>query len=129
MNTSNDTVVIKKKTKKSKKALKIIALILAIVIVFSTIATGLFAVGVYFLFFRDKTDYTQLGSNVLVGKFTDRKIDDVDSAILAVKDVADTLNLGNAADELTEIHTNTVDNLTYYRLQQNYKGPNRSGLR
>lgn len=65
-------------------------------------------------------DQTQFST--LIGKFTEREIIDESSAILAVQDVAEDLGLENAAAELTAKSTNTVDNLTYYRLQQNYQG-------
>lgn len=115
-----------KNIEKKKSALKIVALLLAVTVLLSAVATG-----VYFLFFRDslpnnpnnnlsENPTSQFGT--LVGKFTDREIKDEESAILAVQDVADYLGLKNAAAELTPKTTNTVDNLTYYRLQQNYKG-------
>ena len=61
-------------------------------------------------------------SNMIAGKFTDREIKGVEDAILAVQDVKEELGLTNAVEELTVATTNTVDNITYYRLQQNYKG-------
>ena len=61
-------------------------------------------------------------SNIIGGKFTDREIKSAEDAILAVQDVKEELALTNAVEELTVATTNTVDNITYYRLQQNYKG-------
>jgi len=58
----------------------------------------------------------------IVGKFTEEKITDGESAILAVQSVASDLGLDNATDELTVKKEDTVGNLTYYRLQQNYQG-------
>ena len=62
------------------------------------------------------------GMNTLVGQFTDREIKNESAAISAVQDVAKELGLENAAKELTAKSTNTVDGLTYYKLQQNYQG-------
>ena len=58
----------------------------------------------------------------LTGKFTDIKIVDETTAIQAAQDVAQQLNLDNAADELTLKNQTQVNGFTYYRLQQNYKG-------
>lgn len=60
--------------------------------------------------------------SILDGKFTETKVTDVESAIKAVQEGAEKLGLSNAAQELTFSSMNTVDGLTYYRLQQNYKG-------
>lgn len=60
--------------------------------------------------------------STLTGKFTDREIKSEEAAILAVQDVKEELGLTNAVDELSVQSTNTIDNLTYYRLQQNYNG-------
>lgn len=54
--------------------------------------------------------------------FSGMTVVDEASAIEAAKAAAKDLKLGNAADELTAKKTTTVDDLTYYRLQQNYKG-------
>ena len=88
-------------------------------------------IGMYFLFFKDRSAIhpddplsenktSQFGT--LVGKFTDREIKNEESAVLAMQDIAEELGLTNAVEELTPKSTNTVDNLTYYRLQQNYQG-------
>lgn len=60
--------------------------------------------------------------DVLVGQFTDRTITDARAAIAAVKDASEKLGLTNATDELTVKSESVVENLTYYRLQQNYNG-------
>ncbi len=66
----------------------------------------------------DQTETKQFQS--LTGKFTDIKVTDADSAVAAAKDAANFLGLENAAEELTLKSENTVDGITYYRLQQNY---------
>lgn len=60
--------------------------------------------------------------SILDRKFTETKVTDVESAIKAVQEGAEKLGLSNAAQEVTFSSMNTVDGLTYYRLQQNYKG-------
>ncbi len=59
---------------------------------------------------------------LLEAGFTDIKIIDETSAILAAKEATQMLELGNSADELTVKSINGVDGVTYYRLQQNYYG-------
>jgi Zn-dependent metalloprotease len=71
---------------------------------------------------QDTPEIQPTAFNTLVGTFTNREIKDEASAILAVQDVAKDLGYTNATDELTTVSVNTVDNLTYYRLQQNYQG-------
>lgn len=66
--------------------------------------------------------YTVSNYGTIQGKFTDISINNEENAIEAVRDAAEILGLGNAAEELTVNRTDTVDNLTYYRLDQNYKG-------
>ena len=104
-----------------KVSIKIIALVLGMAMLVSVAGLSL-----YFLRSRDGKEpgEANLESNfqTITGKFTERQITDGESAILAVKDVAEDLGLGNAVEELTVASENTVDNLTYYRLQQNYKG-------
>ena len=60
--------------------------------------------------------------NIISGKFTDIAVTDEASAIAAAKDAADQMGLSNAADELDVKSISTADDLTYYRLQQNYQG-------
>ena len=66
--------------------------------------------------------YTVSNYGTIQGKFTDISINNEENAIEAVRDAAEILGLGNAAEELTVNRTDTVDNLTYYHLDQNYKG-------
>lgn len=66
--------------------------------------------------------YTVSNYGTIQGKFTDISINNEENAIEAVRDAAEILGFGNAAEELTVNRTDTVDNLTYYRLDQNYKG-------
>ena len=58
----------------------------------------------------------------IVGKFTEREINDSETAILAVQDIKEDLGLTNAVDELTVNSVNSVEKVTYYKLQQNYNG-------
>ena len=106
--------------KKGNRGIQIIALILVAVLLLSGIGIGLWIAFAP----KDETPapITQSGFSTLVGKFTDREIKDESAAILAVKDVSKELGFTNAAEELSVKTTNTVDNLTYYRLQQNYQG-------
>ncbi len=109
---------------KKKLGIKTISIILAAAILLSAAGMGLCAL---FSGRKDSKsakadDYVQTAPGTLVGKFTDRKIEDADEAILAVQDVAKDLGFTNATDELSVVSTNTVDELTYYRLQQNYQG-------
>lgn len=60
--------------------------------------------------------------NSIAGRFTDILVTDDISAIRAAQEAATLLELENAADELTVAKTSVVEDLTYYRLQQNYKG-------
>ena len=100
--------------------IRVIAFVLAAALLISGVGIGLY------IHFSDKpddsTENVNSSFNTIVGKFTDRKIEDEDSAILAVQDVAEELGLENATEELTLKSANTVDNLTYHRLQQNYQG-------
>ena len=100
------------------KTARIVALIIVASIVLSTAGVGLYVL----LAHKDPVAPEVTQYNTLVGKFTDREIVNADSAILAVKDVAEDLGFTNAVEELTPQSTNTVDNLTYYRLRQNYQG-------
>lgn len=56
------------------------------------------------------------------GKFTLIKVVDGDSAIAAAQEVAKNSGLEKAANELSIVNVNTIDGVTYYRLQQNYNG-------
>ena len=102
-------------TIKSKPWIAIIAIVLVLAIVIGTISI------VSICFQKDDPTANDLQLPI-VGKFTDKKITDGQSAIQAVQEVADDLGLENAADELTVKREDTVGELTYYRLQQNYKG-------
>lgn len=62
-------------------------------------------------------EFIQIG-----GKFTSVIVVDSDSAIAAAQEVAKNVGLGSAANELSVANINTVDGVTYYRLQQNYNG-------
>ena len=65
----------------------------------------------------EETDFS-----ILDGSFTQIKVTDEKSAIKAVQEGAEQLGLSNAAEELTLSNMNSVDDLTYYRLRQNYQG-------
>ena len=54
--------------------------------------------------------------------FTDRFVTDADSAIQAAADAAPVLGLQDAEEELAVQSINTVDDVTYYRMQQYYEG-------
>lgn len=102
-------------TVKQKPLIGIVAIVLVLAIVVGTVSI----VSICFQKDDPKIDNLQLP---IVGKFTDKKITDGKSAIKAVQEIADDLGLENAAEELTVKREDTVGELTYYRLQQNYKG-------
>ena len=102
-------------TVKKKPWIGIVAIVLVLAIIIGTIS-------IISVCFR-KNDPEQGGLQLpIVGKFTNKKITDGRSAIKAVQEIADDLGLENATDELTVKREDTVGELTYYRLQQNYKG-------
>lgn len=118
-----------KNTKKKKAFFRMIALLLCFAILISSVSGIL----VYF----DVVDIPFISSalkslgiksdedsqfNSLTAKFTNIKIIDEASAIEAAQEATQQLGLGNAADELSPKNQTQVDGLTYYRLQQNYKG-------
>lgn len=100
------------KNKRSKKLLAVCIPLVAVII----------CAAVFLPWLSDSDGVSEAEFNTVVGKFTDREINSVDSAILAVCDVAEELGLSNATAELSEKSVTTVDGITYYRLQQNYKG-------
>lgn len=63
-----------------------------------------------------------IGHIQIGGKFTSINVVDSNSAIAAAQEVAKNCGLKNAANELSVANINTVDGITYYRLQQNYNG-------
>jgi Zn-dependent metalloprotease/uncharacterized protein YegL len=67
-------------------------------------------------------DVVQQNSISLDGTFTNQKVTDVTSAMEVARDGAEQLSLGDALDDLSEIYTETIEDQTYYRLQQNYNG-------
>lgn len=97
--------------------------IIGIITAAAVLLAALVAVCVVLLFGklknREKPDSEQTSAN---GIMEDLEITDEDTANLAAQRAAAAMNLGNAADELTLEQSNTVDNLTYYRFQQNYQG-------
>lgn len=97
---------------------KLIALIIFAVLLITSITTAIL------LTTSDNNEeaYTVTNFGTIQGKFTDISINDEDSAIAAIRDASEILGLGNAVEELTANRTDTVDNLTYYRISQNYKG-------
>ena len=50
------------------------------------------------------------------------RVRSAEDAIAVLSDRAEDLGYTNALSELTELHTNTVEGHSYYRLQQNYNG-------
>lgn len=114
--------------KKKHILIKWIAIVLAVAIV---LGAGLGVLAYYGIMdvplisdivnsFKNDEDEDSFSS--ISGKFTDIKIVDEDSAIEAAKDASKKLDLKNATDELTLISKNSVNNLNYYRLQENYNG-------
>ncbi len=66
---------------------------------------------------KPDSNFIQIG-----GKFTSIKVVDSNSAIAAAQEAAKNAGLETAANELSVANINSVDEITYYRLQQNYNG-------
>ncbi|MDD7738789.1 MAG: VWA domain-containing protein [Fusicatenibacter sp.] len=134
----------KKKRKQEKwakltfgqKLRKILLKLLLWVIFLALLAGGIFIFFVYFHFVEvpavskllnsfgivSEEDSDRTGFYCLDAGFTNVVVVDEASAISAAKDAAKTLGLDHAADELTIQSIQTVDDATYYRMQQNYNG-------
>lgn len=56
------------------------------------------------------------------GRFTDRAVNSGADAVAAVGDIAPLFGVRNASEELSPIGETTYDGITYYRMQQTYKG-------
>lgn len=125
----------KKALKKAKRKKRIFLRIVAIFLCLAILTSGVAGVLVYFdivdipfvssvvklLRIVDKDEI--MNDNIqITGKFTNVKVVDGNSAIAAVEDIAEQIKLDNAIEELTVKSINTIDEMTYYRLQQNYKG-------
>lgn len=133
----------KKRRKKEKRAtmsfgqktkrffLKLLAVIVALAIITGSVSCAL----VYFdvanipfvekfmgLFGYEKEEPEETNFASVSGKFTDEKITNADEAIRAAQNAASQLGLQKATDELSLLKEDTVGDLTYYRLQQNYQG-------
>lgn len=54
--------------------------------------------------------------------FTDRRIVDKESALAAIEDVAEVLEIDDVRTEFSNCEVNTVSGNTYYRFQQEYEG-------
>ena len=73
--------------------------------------------------FGSDTDIIKIkDASSILGRFTKVLVKDDISAISVAKEATSLLGLGNAADELTVDNKSTSGNMTYYRMQQNYKG-------
>ena len=68
---------------------------------------------------RDKSGMEKIK---IRGKFTEINVVDGDSATTAIQESTKKLGLKTAADEVSITSINSIDGITYYRLQQNYKG-------
>lgn len=111
--------------------LKLLALILALAILAGSVSCALVYFDIadipfiekvmgWFGYEKEQPDETHFAN--LTGKFTDEKITNSDEAIKAAKNAASQLGLQTATDELSLLKEDTVGELTYYRLQQNYQG-------
>lgn len=133
----------KKRRKKEKRAamsfgqktkrffLKLLALMLALAILAGSVSCALvyfdiadipFIEKVMGWFGYEKEEPEGFHFASIPGKFTDEKITNADEAIKAAQNAASQLGLQTATDELTLLKEDTVGELTYYRLQQNYQG-------
>ena len=145
--TRKDKKAAKKAEKKYKKKEKYAALsfgqkvkhfflkLLAVIVVLAIITGSISCALVYFdianipfiekfmgLFGYEKDEPEETNFASVSGKFTDEKITNADEAIRAAQNAASQLGLQTATDELSLLKEDTVDDLTYYRLQQNYQG-------
>lgn len=133
----------KKRRKKEKRAamtfgqktkrffLKLFAVIIALAILAGSVSCALVYFGVADIpfiekimscFGYEKKDPDESDFASVPGKFTDEKITNADEAIKAAQNAASQLKLQTATDELSLLKEDTVGDLTYYRLQQNYQG-------
>ncbi|MGN0179026.1 MAG: hypothetical protein ACI4DY_06240, partial [Monoglobaceae bacterium] len=111
--------------------LKLLALILALAILAGSVSCALVYFDIadipfiekvmgWFGYEKEEPEESHFAS--IPGKFTDEKITNADEAIKAAQNAASQLGLQTATDELTLLKEDTVGELTYYRLQQNYQG-------
>lgn len=133
----------KKRRKKEKRAamtfgqktkrffLKLFAVVIALAILAGSVSCALVYFGVADIpfiekimscFGYEKKDPDESDFASVPGKFTDEKITNADEAIKAAQNAASQLKLQTATDELSLLKEDTVGDLTYYRLQQNYQG-------
>ncbi len=114
-------IPIKKGRGTGKKATAVFILVLFLLSGFGLAAsTGV--IEVPFLADLGKEDLDQTEFGQLTGKFSNVRVTDGDSAILAAQDAAGILGLENAADELTVKNITSTDAGNFYRLQQMYQG-------
>ncbi len=120
----------KQTTKNPKKKkhifLKIISIILAFCVLVASLITvsyfGVINIPVVNNWLESVGLKENDGYNSVFGKFTDINIVDEESAISAIQEIADDFGWKNAADELEIINTSNVNDISYYRCQQMYKG-------
>lgn len=124
----------KQKNKFKRFLVKTVAILLTVAILFSAVSCALVYFdkvdipfvesAMNFLGVKESSDEGKNGNESIgfQSSLENAVITDAQSAIEAVKASADELGLENAADELTLKKESTVNGITYYRLQQNYKG-------
>lgn len=96
-------------------ARRTIIIILAIVMLFG-------AAGIVIWRFMSQEEENTDPFVLLSEGFTDRKIVDEDSALAAIGDVAEVLEIDDVRTEFSNCKVNTVSGNTYYRFQQEYEG-------
>lgn len=115
------------KQKATRITLKSVALLLCVVIIATTVLGALTYFGVTDVPFMNsalnKLGLTPVSDTyTYTTDFTSVKVVDEKSAITAAKDAAKKLGLSNAANELEVMLFEKVDNITYCRMNQTYKG-------
>lgn len=73
-------------------------------------------------FSKAETEINTIGFQCLDGDFTSKKIEDQQSALTAVEDVADEIGIKNVDQELADCVESNILGNTYYRFQQEYEG-------
>lgn len=70
----------------------------------------------------DNETYNAAEFTALNGSFTDKLINDEESARLAIEEVADSLGIKDVSSELSQCRTDSALGNTYYRFSQSYQG-------
>lgn len=110
------TTVMKRpvRTKKRRRTWILILLFVLSVLLFS-------GAGFYFFHMKSHRKENGTGFEYMPMGFTERKIEDVESALKAIQDAADTVGIRNVKKEFSDCESDQVFENTYYRFHQQYK--------